>query len=341
MPAGDEGQRAGHGGLGGVVLADDAGKLGTALTNARASGEVEHVTKKGKTKTGYVLQGVTKAEADKIDAYSFRKNGGFFVNTDRADEWAAKAVGDQVNASTPANPIAQAATEADPAPTDAPAGSEKLGQWGALSQPEMSKPKRRKMGEKGYSREDAVADLHELEGQQSANGMVADARLGERIAKLRDMIQRWDSIEADKAKRAEADETPPSRVTYDGPVPDGFKKVDSRYFTEKEDMGNETTHQYTVQGTNFGKGFRAFRTAFHKQHGSMATELGHFDTFEDAIAATRADREAYAKAHRNDAVQPEPAPSASQNPPGWTDEKEAKLKALKAKLAEIKHQASL
>ena len=336
--AGGRGTAAGTGndnqqdGVGGVVLADDAGKLGTALTNARASGEVEHVTKNGKTKTGYVLQGVTKAEADKIDAYSFRKNGGFFVNTDRADEWAAKAVGDQVNASTPANPIAQAATEADPAPTDAPAGSEKLGQWGALSQPEMSKPKRRKMGEKGYSREDAVADLHELEGQQSANGMVADARLGERIAKLRDMIQRWDSIEADKAKRAEADDAPPSRVTYDGPVPDGFKKVDSRYFTEKEDMGNETTHQYTVQGTNFGKGFRAFRTAFHKQHGSMATELGHFDTFEDAIAATRADREAYAKAHRNDAVQAKPKASVSATT-GLTEAEEARLAALKAKLA--------
>lgn len=58
----------------------------------------------------------------------------------------------------------------------------------------------------------------------------------------------------------------------------------------------------------------------------MATELGHFDTFEDAIAATRADREAYAKAHRNDAVQAKPKASVSATT-GLTEAEEARLAA--------------
>ncbi|ARJ70433.1 PLxRFG domain-containing protein [Paracoccus contaminans] len=90
--------------------------LSAPLTAARAAGPVTHTTAKGKVKTGYVLQGVTKAKADEIDPYSFRKDGGVFVNADRADEWertAAPAV--EPEATTPA-PVAT--EDADNGPRD-------------------------------------------------------------------------------------------------------------------------------------------------------------------------------------------------------------------------------
>ena len=62
-----------------------------ALNAGRARGPVEHVTKKGKTKTGFVLKGVTKAQADQIDPYSFKKDRGYFVNADRADAYGSDA----------------------------------------------------------------------------------------------------------------------------------------------------------------------------------------------------------------------------------------------------------
>ncbi|MDB6179011.1 PLxRFG domain-containing protein [Paracoccus sp. Z330] len=71
--------------LGSVALGVQPGKLGNTLASAKASGTVQHVTKKGKTKTGYVLKGVTKEQADQIDPYSFKKDGGYFVNQARAD----------------------------------------------------------------------------------------------------------------------------------------------------------------------------------------------------------------------------------------------------------------
>lgn len=106
-PAGQEMDQAGlskragqkpalDGPVGGVDVADGAGKLANALTAARAAGQVTHTTKKGKAKTGYVLQGVTKAEADAIDAYSFKKDGGIFVNADRADSWKADALDGEI-----------------------------------------------------------------------------------------------------------------------------------------------------------------------------------------------------------------------------------------------------
>ncbi|MGP9804020.1 PLxRFG domain-containing protein [Paracoccus sp. NSM] len=126
------------GDLGGVDVADDAGKLGAALNAARAAGLVTHTTKKGKPKVGYVLQGVTKAEADAMDPYSFRKDGGIFVNAARADAFDVQQpaqIDTQAGLSgkdapqppqgngTSANPepltVATAAANVAPAPTDA------------------------------------------------------------------------------------------------------------------------------------------------------------------------------------------------------------------------------
>lgn len=98
--------------MGGLDVAGDTGKLGGSLTAARAAGLVTHTTKKGKAKTGYVLQGVTKAEADAIDPYSFKKDGGVFVNVDRADAFAPAVT-------TPSDQPAQVETpssDAKPAP---------------------------------------------------------------------------------------------------------------------------------------------------------------------------------------------------------------------------------
>ena len=86
--------------MGGMDVADGAGELagplGAALAEARRAGSVTHTTKKGKTLTGFVLQGVSKKEADAIDPYSFRKNGGIFVRSDRAD--AAQGDGEVIEA---------------------------------------------------------------------------------------------------------------------------------------------------------------------------------------------------------------------------------------------------
>lgn len=47
---------------------------------------VEHVTQRGKTLRGAVLTNVTKAEAQAIDPYTFRKDGGWFIRDKYLDE---------------------------------------------------------------------------------------------------------------------------------------------------------------------------------------------------------------------------------------------------------------
>ena len=90
---------AGQPAVGGVDAATAPDQLGTALTTARAAGTAQHTTRKGKTLDGFILQGVTKAEADRIDPYSFRKDGGIFVRADRADAY------------TPASAVPQSASD--------------------------------------------------------------------------------------------------------------------------------------------------------------------------------------------------------------------------------------
>lgn len=119
--------------MGGLDVAGDTGKLGSSLTAARAAGLITHTTKKGKAKTGYVLQGVTKAEADAIDPYSFKKDGGIFVNAERANTFAPA-----VTAESNPEPltVAAAAAQVAPAPTEAQkeAGNYKKGhaRWNGL-----------------------------------------------------------------------------------------------------------------------------------------------------------------------------------------------------------------
>ena len=47
---------------------------------------MEHVTQRGKTLRGAVLTNVTKAEAQAIDPYTFRKDGGWFIRDKYLDE---------------------------------------------------------------------------------------------------------------------------------------------------------------------------------------------------------------------------------------------------------------
>jgi len=63
-----------------VQMADwvDRDKLGMSPPEA-APEIVEHVTKKGKTLRGVIRQDLTQDEAKEIDAYTFRKDGGWFI----------------------------------------------------------------------------------------------------------------------------------------------------------------------------------------------------------------------------------------------------------------------
>ena len=132
--------------VGGVDASADTGKLGIALTAARTAGPTTHTTAKGKVKTGFVLQGVTKAEADAIDPYSFKKDGGIFVNVDRADAYTPPAADNANNqaempdnaelSQTAVTPVAAAAADVAPAPSEAQkeAGNYKKGhaRWNGL-----------------------------------------------------------------------------------------------------------------------------------------------------------------------------------------------------------------
>lgn len=53
-----------------------------ALADAVKRGEVEHTTKRGKKLTGYVVRDMKKAQANEIDKYSFKKDGGWFIRKD-------------------------------------------------------------------------------------------------------------------------------------------------------------------------------------------------------------------------------------------------------------------
>lgn len=108
----------------------------TPLATAIGAGPVEHVTKKGKTLTGYIIRGgMTLAEVKKIDPYAFKKDGGIFIRQAPADAAAAPAApAQQAEApaarpeptppETPDNAIDAAAAETDPNPTPAQAEAE-------------------------------------------------------------------------------------------------------------------------------------------------------------------------------------------------------------------------
>lgn len=101
--------------LGAALTADPADKVGAALRIGISGGPQEYMTSKGKLKIGYTLTGVTKAEANKIDPYSIRTPTGAFVNKDRADAFVAQQ-GESIKDTAP---VAAAAADVAPAPTDA------------------------------------------------------------------------------------------------------------------------------------------------------------------------------------------------------------------------------
>jgi predicted RNA methylase len=59
---------------------------------AYADGDlVQHTTKRGRVLSGYILKGVTKDDAKKIDEYTFSKDGGFFIRENDAAQYLAEA----------------------------------------------------------------------------------------------------------------------------------------------------------------------------------------------------------------------------------------------------------
>jgi N12 class adenine-specific DNA methylase len=63
-----------------------SGKVSAALDKP----SVTHLTKKGKTLRGYILNDVTKEEAKQVDQYTFSKDGGFFIRENAAAEYSGK-----------------------------------------------------------------------------------------------------------------------------------------------------------------------------------------------------------------------------------------------------------
>lgn len=167
---------AGQPDVGGVDAAPGADQLGAALTTARTAGPVTHTTSKGKAKTGFVLQGVTKAQADAIDPYSFKKDGGIFVNADRADAYTPPA---------PTAPVATAAADVAPAPTDAQkeAGNYKKGhaRWNGLDLSIETARGQDRTGTDPTGREWSVkmpADYGYFRGTEGADGDHVDFYMG-------------------------------------------------------------------------------------------------------------------------------------------------------------------
>lgn len=52
----------------------------------------EHITKQGKTLTGYIVSGIEHADAKKIDEYTFRKGAGFFIRDKHEEKLKAAGV---------------------------------------------------------------------------------------------------------------------------------------------------------------------------------------------------------------------------------------------------------
>lgn len=167
--------------LGAALTADPADKVGAALRIGISGGPQEYMTSKGKLKIGYTLTGVTKAEANKIDPYSIRTPTGAFVNKDRADAFVAQ----QGEAIKDTAPVAAAAADVAPAPTDAQkeAGNYKKGhaRWNGLDLSIETARGQDRTGTDPNGREWSVkmpADYGYIRGTKGADGDHIDFYMG-------------------------------------------------------------------------------------------------------------------------------------------------------------------
>ncbi|TRW94932.1 PLxRFG domain-containing protein [Paracoccus sp. M683] len=89
---------------------------------------------------------------------------------------------------------------------------------GEVRAPQKNTPAqdRPKPGDSAYTRDDAVADLHALEGQRNG-GMIADARLEERINKQRNLVESLSKSEADTTAGSREDPAPARERAWSNP----------------------------------------------------------------------------------------------------------------------------
>lgn len=94
VEGGEDGQRApvGVAEEGGRDAIAEADPVKAAIEAARAAGEVEHTTRKGKRLVGYVLNGIDRETAKGIDKFTFKKDGGFFIRAQHVSDGATPRI---------------------------------------------------------------------------------------------------------------------------------------------------------------------------------------------------------------------------------------------------------